>query len=282
MYVRGREWGRRFESGIARSSVTAAWLEGPLSPGLGPRDVHVWSMALPSAPTGPSKLERYLSAAELNRAARFAFAIDRARFIAGRVLLRTILAQYCGISPAAIRFRTNEYGKPSLEWGRGQACDIEFNFSRSHTIALCALCRGRVLGVDVERERPLSGLEEIAERYFSARESAALRALPAELRSRAFFACWSRKEAYIKARGLGLSLALSSFDVNLVPCEPAALLSAHGDPDAAAEWSLFELRPAANYAAALVVERAGRAKDDEAQVSCYHWPAERVDVPLSC
>jgi 4'-phosphopantetheinyl transferase len=257
------------------------WPEGPLSPVLGPADVHVWSMALHVEPAESMELERCLSVHERCRADRFAFDADRARFVVGRGLLRTILARYSGAPPSEIRFRTNEYGKPSLECERDEGSALQFNFSHSDSIALCALSRGRAVGVDIERERPLPALEEIAERYFSAREHAALCELPEELRRRAFFACWSRKEAYIKARGLGMSLPLASFDVSLAPDEPAMLLAVRGEPEASARWALYDLDPADGFAAALVVERAGDGAGDGTQLGCYGWHAGRIQQPTA-
>jgi 4'-phosphopantetheinyl transferase len=133
-------------------------------------------------------------------------------------------------------------------------------------VALYAVARGREIGIDLEFMRCDLEVEEIAERFFSRRETATLRALPTDLRKYAFFLCWTRKEAYIKARGEGLSLPLNQFDVSLIPGEPAALLSAQPDSDEALRWSLHEMTIASGYVAALAVEGRGWS------LSCWQWP----------
>lgn len=280
-----RRPGRWCDGGVAPRGVIARWPEGPEQPRLGPSDVHVWSMELPVAVEGATRLACCLSEDERARAARFASPLDRARFAVGRGLLRTILARYTGTEPSAIRLCTNRYGKPSLESRAVVSRALEFNFSRSDGIALCALARGRMLGVDVELERESPDLLEIAERFFSVREREMLRALPADQRCRAFYLCWSRKEAYIKARGLGMSLALDSFDVSLAPDQPAELLAERGEPRPCSAWTLHHLEPAHGYAAALVVEREGSGGGGEScgapeglpRVSCYHSPLGMID-----
>ena len=143
---------------------------------------------------------------------------------------------------------------------------IRFNLSHSHGKALYAVSRGREIGVDLEFIRGDLEAEQIAERFFSHSEIETLRALPLSLRKHAFFLCWTRKEAYIKARGEGLSLPLDQFDVSLIPGEPAALLSTQSDSDEALRWSLRNLTPASGYAAALATE--GR----DWTLSCWQWP----------
>jgi 4'-phosphopantetheinyl transferase len=243
-----------------------AWPDGPQRPLCGHHDVHVWSMELDVAPGRIPELERQLSKEERERAARFAFAQDRARFIVGHGMLRAILAVYLDTTPWVIQFRTNGFGKPSVG-GKQAESGLHFNFSHSDGIALCAVASGRALGVDVERVRPLRSVEEIAERFFSRRECAALRAMPAALRCDAFYACWSRKEAYVKGRGMGLSLALDSFDTSLAPGEPAALLDTRGAARDSVAWTLRELLPAPGYAAALATEGEGWL------VRCFRLPA---------
>jgi 4'-phosphopantetheinyl transferase len=122
------------------------------------------------------------------------------------------------------------------------------------------------VGIDLEYIRSDLAVEQIAERFFSRREIATLRALPIDLRTYAFFLCWTRKEAYIKARGEGLSLPLDQFDVSLIPGEPAALLNTQRDLYEVSRWSLQELTPAPGYAAALAVEGHGW------HLACWQWP----------
>jgi 4'-phosphopantetheinyl transferase len=135
--------------------------------------------------------------------------------------------------------------------------DVNFNLAHSHGKAIYAFSRGRDLGIDLEFIREDFGGEEIAERFFSASEIAALKAVPVDLAKQAFFNCWTRKEAYIKARGEGLSMPLDVFDVSLSPGEAAALLCNHKEPAEVARWAMQELSVPAGYVAALVVEGDG-------------------------
>jgi 4'-phosphopantetheinyl transferase len=207
-------------------------------------------------------LERTLALDERSRAGRFYFRHDRERFIVARGILREILGRYLSRAPESLSFSYSSYGKPALVSESGAEA-IRFNISHSHGTALYVVTRGRELGVDLELIRDGLEIEQIAERFFSRAEVSALCALPTQIRRRAFFLCWTRKEAYIKARGEGLSLPLDQFEVSLVPGEPAALMSAQRDE--AFRWSLRELFPAADYAAALAIE--GR----DCSLACWQW-----------
>jgi 4'-phosphopantetheinyl transferase len=173
-------------------------------------------------------------------------------------------------APESLSFSYSTYGKPALAPEPG-ADAIRFNLSHSHGTALYAVIRDREIGVDLEFVRGDLEAEQIAERFFSHREIVALRALPLGLRKYAFFLCWTRKEAYIKARGEGLSIPLDQFDVSLIPEEPAALLSIQPDTDEALRWSLRNLTPAAGYAAALAT------KGRDWTLSCWQWPPFGID-----
>ncbi len=220
--------------------------------------IHVWRAALDNA----ADLRGLLSADELARAARFHFERDSARFIAMRGVLRSILGIYTSVPPVQLKFRYAARGKPSLA---DNPRDVRFNLSHSHDLALIAVALGCELGVDVEYIKDSTAGPEIAERFFSRAEVVALRALPKALRRDAFFAGWTRKEAYIKATGMGLFAELDRFTVSLAPDEPAALLRVAGAAAEASRWSLFELNPGEGYAGALAVE--GR----DVQISCWHW-----------
>jgi 4'-phosphopantetheinyl transferase len=227
-------------------------------------EVHVWQASLDPAASCVEQLQRTLSAEELHRAARFHFPRDRRRFIVARGVLRDILSRYLSVPPAELGFRYSAYGKPAL----ADMTDEEglcFNMSHSHEMALFAITRGREVGVDIEYLRTAVACEEIAEHFFSARERATLRALPETRKHQAFFNCWTRKEAYIKAHGEGLSLPLDQFDVSLAPGEPAALLATRGDPREALRWSLQALTPAPGYVAALAVE------GQDWYLTCCQW-----------
>jgi 4'-phosphopantetheinyl transferase len=174
------------------------------------------------------------------------------------------LSRYLDISPGLLRFSYNRYGKPALVDAAGDA-SLRFNVSHSGGVALYAVTRGREVGLDVEAIRADLASLEIAVRFFSQAEVATLRALPAEQQTLGFFNCWTRKEAYIKALGEGLSRSLQSFAVSLTPGETASLLSSNDDPDEPARWSLVELNPAEGYVAALAVEGAISA------LRCWRW-----------
>jgi 4'-phosphopantetheinyl transferase len=227
-------------------------------------EVHVWRAALDPAASCVEQLQRLLSADELQRAARFHFSRDRRRFIVARGVLRDILSRYLSVPPAALEFCYSPYGKPALADGAIEK-GLRFNISHAHEMALFAVTCGHEVGVDIEYLHRTIACEEIAERFFSPRECASLRAVPEELKYQAFFNCWTRKEAYIKAHGEGLSLPLDQFDVSLAPGEPAALLATRGDPHDAWRWSLQALTPGAGYVAALVVE--GQARP----LTCWQW-----------
>jgi len=185
---------------------------------------------------------------EKARAARFHFARDRNHFTACRGILRELLGRYLGSSPESIEFLYGAHGKPAHR-PRDSSSPIRFNISHSHGLAVLAFVRGCEIGIDLESIRQEFAGEEIAERYFSARELVELRALPAELKPEGFFLCWTRKEAYVKARGLGLQVPLDSFSVSLTPRQPELLQSEDSH-----RWSLHSFKPASDFVAAIVQE----------------------------
>jgi 4'-phosphopantetheinyl transferase len=198
-----------------------------------------------------------LSADELARAKRLRLPADRHRFIASRGALRQILSGYLNTEAQRLRFRYGPHGKPSLA-GPAEPCPLEqpplhFSLSHSADLALVAVSRGRRVGVDVERVCADVSSEVVA-RCFSRREQDELQSLPAHIQHLAFFDCWTRKEAYLKARGEGLSIPLHRFDVSLAPGQPARLLHSAGDPDECSRWSLADLRPGPGFVATLAVE----------------------------
>ncbi|HEY4363471.1 MAG TPA: 4'-phosphopantetheinyl transferase superfamily protein [Bryobacteraceae bacterium] len=205
--------------------------------------VDIYSASLETDPTRLDLLYGSLSDEERERAGRFRFAEHRRHYIACRGMLREVLAPYLDVSPPHLKFEYNYYGKPTL-----RGTDVRFNVSHSEGWAMFAVTRGREVGVDVEFVDERFVREQIPERFFSPREVRALRSLPAAQQTDAFFRCWTRKEAYIKARGLGLALALDSFDVSLQPQEPAELLRGGGN------WSLQELQAPEGFQAAVASE----------------------------
>lgn len=218
-------------------------------------EVHVWRVGLEESGARLERLWRLLDAEERRRAERYHFERDRRHFIVARGTLRRLLGDYLDLAPESLRFSYSAYGKPALEdEARAVAPDLRFNLSHSGALALYVFARGRELGIDIERMREDFDLQELAARFFSAAESRALLELPAGLRTRAFFNCWTRKEAYVKARGEGLSHPLDTFCVSLVPGSAAALVETRNDPRETARWRLHDLAPAPDYAAALAIE----------------------------
>jgi len=229
------------------------WREPPATLALGADEVHVWRASLNHTQHRLQHLRGTLAPEEGERAARFHFARDRQHYIAARGLLREILSRYLKLSPNSLRLKYTSYGKPYLtdECGGGW---LRFNVSHAGGLALYAVSREREVGVDIEQIRTDIEHRQIASQFFSEQEVASLLALPADAQQEAFFLCWTRKEAYIKGIGEGLSLPLHSFDVSLTPGEPAALLAVRGDAQEAARWTLQALEPGAGYRAALVAE----------------------------
>jgi 4'-phosphopantetheinyl transferase len=216
-------------------------------------DVHLWRASLDTAAVAHvALLESTLSSDERERAERYRFARDRVRYVVARGTLRAILGRYLGLAPAHLRFVYGPQGKPALalEHGRG----ISFNLSHAGDVALYAVTHGRRVGVDIEQVAPDVAGSTVPEHTFSPREVATLRALPLHEQTGAFFRCWTRKEAYVKALGAGFSLDLTSFDVSLAPGDIPALLATRPDPTEAAHWSLYDVDVGSGYTAALAVE----------------------------
>jgi 4'-phosphopantetheinyl transferase len=250
------------------SKITSviSWRTPPETLMLGSDEAHVWRARLDRNRSFMQSLQQILSVDEQARAERFYFEKDREHFIVARGLLRVILSCYLDIGPGQLRFFYSPYGKPSLVAASDQKT-LSFNVSHSGVLALYAVTRGREIGIDLECIRTDFACEQIAERFFSPREKATLRALPEKMvKYKAFFKCWTCKEAYIKARGEGLSLPLDQLDVSLAPEEPATLLNIGGDPLEASRWSLQELFPGPGYVAALAVEGHGW------RLACWEWP----------
>jgi 4'-phosphopantetheinyl transferase len=213
-------------------------------------DIHVWQAALDREENFLRQAEATLSPEEKARADRFHFANDRNRFVAARGLLRELLGRYLQQAPAALEFSYGQHGKPALS-EREASSGLCFNLSHSAGLAVYAIAKGRNLGIDVEHVQPESAGDDIAQHYFSARELSDLRTLPPEARVAGFFHCWTRKEAYLKATGMGLQIPLDSFSVSLSPEKPAQFLGGV-DP----RWHMAALRPADGYVAAVVYDGA--------------------------
>jgi len=208
-------------------------------------EIHVWQAWLDRDADALARFEAMLSPDEIARANRFHFEKDKNHYIMARGVLRDLLGRYLGHTPTVIEFSYGEHGKPAL--GGPQATSgLSFNLSHSAGLAVYAFARERNLGIDVERIRPDFVSEDVARRYFSAHEVKELLSLPAKERTMAFFRCWTRKEAYIKARGAGLHIPLDSFSVTLLPGKPAQFV---GGVESC--WHLASLDSAEGYSAAL-------------------------------
>ncbi len=219
-------------------------------PTLGSDEVHVWQAALDRH--SADDLMQVLAADEISRANRFHFAKDRDHFVVARGLLRKLIGGYLGVSAVELTFAYLEKGKPFLSGS--QKSLLNFNLAHSQARAIFAFSLGREVGVDLEFIREDFEGDKIAERFFSKPEIAALATVPLELKCQAFFDCWTRKEAYIKARGDGLSMPLDEFDVAFAPGEAAALLRNHREPAEVTRWRMQSIPAAEGYVAALVAE----------------------------
>ena len=228
------------------------WHLSPTAPGLEADEVHVWRVQLNQGLAQIHTLLPTLATEERERAERYKFQQHRQKFIVARGFLRKILGSYLDMEPGHVSFCYNAYGKPALDPTSGLDI-LHFNLSRSHDLALVAVTLGREIGIDLEYVRPNFANEQIAEHFFSSQEVATLRSLPKKLQERAFFTCWTRKEAYVKGTGLGLSLPLDKFDVSIIPGEPARLLRTTWDPLEASRWFLLDLDPRPGYVGALAV-----------------------------
>lgn len=238
------------------------WRVAPAGLALQQHEIHVWRVRLDAEGSDVRALYGLLTADERRRAARLVFDEDRDHFVVARGMLRLILGHYLSREPEHLRFCYNTYGKPALADNEAQ---WRFNVSHSHGLALYAITRGREVGVDIEYMRPQVAAGHVAERFFSPQEVRTLRSLPREQQVQAFFDCWTRKEAFIKAVGEGLTLPLDQFDVSLTPGKPAALLRTRWNPAEATRWLLQALEPGPGYAAAL----AGEGHDWSAV--CWQW-----------
>ncbi|GHO82908.1 4'-phosphopantetheinyl transferase [Dictyobacter formicarum] len=230
-----------------------AWARSPSSVILKPNEIHIWRVFVDEWIAAIPDLQNVLSPEEQARAQRFYFERDRHSSIIARGVLRVLLGRYCTIDPAMILLHYNEFGKPNLTID-GSPSPLYFNLAHSHTTIVYAFTYINHIGIDIEYMRTNVEYEEVAQHYFSPREKEQLQAVPTEQKMQAFFAGWTRKEAYIKARGKGLSIPLNSFDVTLQPDKDPCLLDCREDPLAVNHWSLYALPPDPHYAGALALD----------------------------
>ena len=248
------------------SDFSVAWPSEREIPPLGDREVHVWFVSLQAKnETQLLELRTWLIPSEQARADRFLFEKHRNRFIVGRARQRQLLGRYRDQSPAEVDFQYDGLGKPSFR-GSQPAEGVCFNFTNSDQAGMLAVARDVELGIDLERLRPLQNLEGLAERFFTAAETEEILAAEGLTQRDLFFRCWTRKEAYLKAVGKGLTFPLNLVQVSIAANEPARIVSINHDENAAAAWTLMHLDPMEGHFGALAY--AGQHQT----VKCMHWP----------
>ena len=227
-----------------------------IPPEIGPPsgEIHVWSAKIDHPIPSVDQLLNILDEAERFRADTYQIDRDRRRFIVRRAILRTLLGHYTGVGPGSLQFHYGPQGKPGLATSTPVFQIVHFSVSHSDGLSLYAFTLGRELGVDVERIRQISDADSISEKFFSHRERSLLSMVPRSQKQEAFFNCWTRKEAYVKATGDGITAQLDHFDVSVALGEPARLINLDGDPIRAAAWALYDLKLAENYTGALAIK----------------------------
>jgi len=214
-------------------------------------EVQLWRLDLQALAASENRWFQLLSCDEQARAARFIPKQARRHFVVTRGVLRTVLAAYLSTDPKTVLLQSSNNNKPSV--GVPHESDIRFNVAHSGEVALLAFARGREVGVDVEAVRRDLNVDAIASRFFSPHEQKQLAAVAPDDKVEAFFRCWTRKEAYIKAKGTGLGLPLDQFDVSVAAGSDNALLATRADQDESACWSLRDIAVGPGYAGALCV-----------------------------
>ena len=248
--------------------IPVEWRIPPPYLTLGPRDVHVWRGILDRSSSGLQPFWEVLNPVEQQRARRFVSPLHQDRFIVAHAIVRNILSLYVNVPPATIAFETGPHGKPFL------TCPLDtglfFNLSHSHNLALLAITSIGEIGVDLEYNRPKLNYHAIADRIMSEEEKSIFHDLPPHQQSSAFFSCWTRKEAFVKAHGKGLGFPLHDFAVAFASPDRPGIVTVHGHPDDGRKWSMFALSPGEQYTAALVVQGS------PTMLHYWHFPDEHV------
>jgi 4'-phosphopantetheinyl transferase len=214
-----------------------------------PPPVSLWHASLDRIAGESAGLAEILDADEKTRAERFVFERDKSRYIAGRAVLRMILGRCLDRPPREVAFRYETHGKPLVE-----GTDLTFNMSKSAGRALYAVTRRRRIGVDLEKIRDITEMDLIARRFFCRAEIERLGVLEGDLKRKAFFEYWTRKEALVKADGAGLTMPLPQLDVSADPDEPVRLVRIEGDLGIARQWTIRDVMPDPEFAAAVAIE----------------------------
>jgi 4'-phosphopantetheinyl transferase len=249
-----------FREHIRRMKTSIEWSSMPPHLSISTGVVHVWAW---DSACSAHDLNRYislLSTDECLRMGRFRFEKDRVRYGVSHAILRILLGGYLGVQPSSIFFDQNKFGKPSLAQAL-MASEFTFNLSHTNGIGLLAVTVGLAIGVDIEEIRPVE--YGTVEQYFSSREQSSLATLTGADWSEGFYNCWTRKEAILKAEGLGLNVRLDAFDVSLNPNTKAAVLGVRPNAGFTSNWHLVELRPAVGFVGALATSAV------PSSVTCY-------------
>jgi 4'-phosphopantetheinyl transferase len=235
--------------------------------GILPNDeVHVWHADFKTVRYRMNSLRQLLDPEERDRASRFKLAAPREQFVISRAFLRLALGGYLRIAAPDVRFQIIAHGKPELAGGG----NIRFNLSHTDGVAVLAIARHRAVGVDVERVRDNVEALEIADRFFSSVESDWLRSQPASERIPSFFACWTAKEAYIKACGKGLSSPLRGFSVIPRTSNDKLQLEICGHPECSTAWAIWRLDLGPDLRCAVAVQ----AENSRVRLGKWPWPPE--------
>jgi 4'-phosphopantetheinyl transferase len=238
------------------------WTASGIRGAIVPEEVHLWAWPLEAYPVDLAAHVEILDREELHRMHGFRFAPDRNRYAVAHANLRRILGGYLGRLPERLCFRANRFGKPELA-DADSSSSLCFSLSHSQTIAVLALALERPVGVDVEDVRPIE--PEVAEAHFSAAEISALNSLHDDAWLSGFYRCWTRKEAILKAEGMGLHLALNAFDVSLLPDAPAEVLRTREPIHFRYPWKLHEVSPASGTIGALATAYG------QAKLACFSF-----------
>ncbi len=239
--------------GPTEAAAVHAWLPRAQPCHLGDAEAHLWLVDLDLIPERMTDFASILSEDERDRARRFLKQVDAERYASARASLRCILGSYLQLNPRQLRFAYSNFGKPHLA-DEGHAAPLHFSVAHSAALALFGVGRSHNIGVDLERMRDDVEVIDLAARFFSPREAEILRSLTGARRLEAFFCGWTRKEAYLKARGHGLSYGLDRVEVALEPGEPVVIIGAQDDPDVSKRWTLQHLSPAPGYIGAAAIE----------------------------
>jgi 4'-phosphopantetheinyl transferase len=237
---------------------SSPWAAPPEELVLADAHLDTWLISLVEPAAADESFVETLSSDEQERAARFKFDRHRRLYVAAHVAVRSILSHYLDAKPIDLQFVSGSNGKPSLA-GEFAGSGLQFNLSHSHERALLGVTRGHEIGADIEWIKEDYGYDEVADRFFTAKEVAQLRALPPSLQRQAFFKCWTSKEAFLKAKGTGLSGKLDEVEIILTGDQRVRIQAS------VPCWTLSELTPDSGYEAAVVVQ------GNPLPVQCYRW-----------